>query len=140
MPGVYQVRGYDLSNMTFVEGERGVIVIDPLISTECAAAALALYRSHRGERAVSAVIYTHSHVDHFGGVKGVVSRRAGRRRRGADLGAGGLPGARRQRERAGRHRDGPARLLHVRAGAASAGRTARSTRASARRLHAAASR
>jgi alkyl sulfatase BDS1-like metallo-beta-lactamase superfamily hydrolase len=74
VPGVYQVRGYDLSNVTFVEGERGVIVIDPLISTECAAAALALYRSHRGERPVSAVIYTHSHVDHFGGVKGVVSR------------------------------------------------------------------
>jgi alkyl sulfatase BDS1-like metallo-beta-lactamase superfamily hydrolase len=74
VPGVYQVRGYDLSNVTFVEGERGVIVIDPLISTECAAAALAFYRSHRGERSVSAVIYTHSHVDHFGGVKGVVSQ------------------------------------------------------------------
>lgn len=74
VPGVYQVRGYDLSNVTFVEGKRGVIVIDPLISTECAAAAFALYRSHRGVRAVSAVIYTHSHVDHFGGVKGVVSQ------------------------------------------------------------------
>ncbi len=76
VPGIYQVRGYDLSNMTLVEGRRGVIVIDPLISTECAAAALALYRSHRGERPVSAVIYTHSHVDHFGGVKGVVSEHA----------------------------------------------------------------
>jgi alkyl sulfatase BDS1-like metallo-beta-lactamase superfamily hydrolase len=73
IPGIYQVRGYDLSNMTLVEGRTGVIVIDPLISAECAAAALALYRSHRGERPVSAVIYTHSHVDHFGGVKGVVS-------------------------------------------------------------------
>ncbi len=73
VPGIYQVRGYDLSNMTLVEGNAGVIVIDPLISTECAAAALALYRKHRGERKVSAVIYTHSHVDHFGGVKGVVS-------------------------------------------------------------------
>lgn len=73
VPGIYQVRGYDISNMTLVEGETGVIVIDPLISTECAAAALALYRQHRGERRVSAVIYTHSHVDHFGGVKGVVS-------------------------------------------------------------------
>jgi len=70
--GIYQVRGYDLSNMTLVEGHDGVIVIDPLISMECAAAALALYRSHRGDRKVSAVIYTHSHVDHFGGVKGVV--------------------------------------------------------------------
>jgi alkyl sulfatase BDS1-like metallo-beta-lactamase superfamily hydrolase len=73
VPGIYQVRGYDISNMTLIEGKTGVIVIDPLISTECAAAALALYRQHRGERKVSAVIYTHSHVDHFGGVKGVVS-------------------------------------------------------------------
>ena len=73
VPSIYQVRGYDISNVTFVEGKTGVIVIDPLVSTECAAAALALYRAHRGEREVSAVIYTHSHVDHFGGVKGVVS-------------------------------------------------------------------
>ncbi len=72
VPGVYQVRGYDLSNVTFVEGEAGTIVVDPLISTECAAAALALYRAHRGEREVTAVLYTHSHVDHFGGVKGVL--------------------------------------------------------------------
>jgi alkyl sulfatase BDS1-like metallo-beta-lactamase superfamily hydrolase len=72
-PGIYQVRGFDISNMTLVEGDRGVIVIDPLISTECAAAALAIYRKHRGERPVSAVIYTHSHADHFGGVRGVVS-------------------------------------------------------------------
>lgn len=75
-PGIYQVRGYDLSNVTFVEGRRGVIVIDPLISTECAAAALELYRRHRGAREVSAVIYSHTHVDHFGGVKGVVSEDA----------------------------------------------------------------
>jgi alkyl sulfatase BDS1-like metallo-beta-lactamase superfamily hydrolase len=73
VPGIYQVRGYDISNMTLVEGDTGVIVIDPLVSTECAEAALALYRKHRGERKVSAVVYTHSHVDHFGGVKGVVS-------------------------------------------------------------------
>ncbi|GAA2070086.1 alkyl sulfatase dimerization domain-containing protein [Streptomyces albiaxialis] len=71
--GIYQVRGFDLSNMTVVEGERGVLVIDPLISAETAAAALALYRSHRGDRPVTGVLYTHSHVDHFGGVKGVVS-------------------------------------------------------------------
>ncbi|SEG97901.1 Alkyl sulfatase BDS1, metallo-beta-lactamase superfamily [Saccharopolyspora kobensis] len=73
VPGIYQVRGLDLSNMTLVEGERGVIVIDPLISVETAAAGLALYRAHRGDRPVTAVIYTHSHVDHFGGVEGVVS-------------------------------------------------------------------
>ncbi|SFS13387.1 Alkyl sulfatase BDS1, metallo-beta-lactamase superfamily [Microbacterium sp. cf046] len=71
--GIYQVRGLDLSNITFVEGDTGVIVIDPLISTETAAAALGLYRAHRGEREVRAVIYTHSHVDHFGGVFGVAS-------------------------------------------------------------------
>jgi alkyl sulfatase BDS1-like metallo-beta-lactamase superfamily hydrolase len=71
VPGIYQVRGLDLSNMTMVEGDTGVIVIDPLISTETAAAALALYREHRGDRPVTAVIYTHSHVDHFGGVRGV---------------------------------------------------------------------
>ena len=70
--GIYQLRGYDLSNMTLVEGDEGVIVIDPLVSAECAAAGLALYREHRGDRPVTAVIYTHSHIDHFGGVLGVV--------------------------------------------------------------------
>jgi alkyl sulfatase BDS1-like metallo-beta-lactamase superfamily hydrolase len=70
--GIYQVRGFDLSNMTIVEGARGVLVIDPLISAETAAAALALYRRHRGERPVTGVLYTHSHVDHFGGVRGVI--------------------------------------------------------------------
>jgi len=71
--GIYQVRGLDLSNMTLVEGDTGVIVIDPLISSETAAAALALYRTHRGDRPVTAVIYTHAHVDHFGGVHGVLA-------------------------------------------------------------------
>ncbi|WP_412079525.1 alkyl/aryl-sulfatase (plasmid) [Streptomyces xanthophaeus] len=70
--GIYQVRGLDLSNMTLVEGERGVIVIDPLISAETAAAALGLYREHRGQRAVTGVIYTHSHADHFGGARGAL--------------------------------------------------------------------
>jgi alkyl sulfatase BDS1-like metallo-beta-lactamase superfamily hydrolase len=75
--GIYQVRGADLSNMTLVESDHGVIVIDPLISAECAAAALALYRAHRGNRPVTAVIYTHSHLDHFGGVLGVVDAGTG---------------------------------------------------------------
>jgi alkyl sulfatase BDS1-like metallo-beta-lactamase superfamily hydrolase len=75
VPGIYQVRGLDISNVTFVEGDAGIIVIDPLVSTEVAAAALALYRLHRGgDRPVVAVIYTHSHVDHFGGVLGVTSQ------------------------------------------------------------------
>jgi alkyl sulfatase BDS1-like metallo-beta-lactamase superfamily hydrolase len=73
VPGIYQVRGLDLSNMTIVEGERGVLVIDPLVSAETAAAALALYRQHRGNRPATGLLYTHSHVDHFGGVRGVLS-------------------------------------------------------------------
>ena len=72
--GIYQVRGLDLSNISFIEGDTGIIVIDPLVSTETAAAALALYRKHRGDRPVKAVIYTHSHVDHFGGVLGVTTQ------------------------------------------------------------------
>jgi alkyl sulfatase BDS1-like metallo-beta-lactamase superfamily hydrolase len=75
VPGIYQVRGFDLSNISFIEGDTGIIVIDPLVSTEVAAAALALYRAHRGgDRPVVAVIYTHSHVDHFGGVLGVTTQ------------------------------------------------------------------
>ncbi|WP_235031859.1 alkyl/aryl-sulfatase [Actinacidiphila yanglinensis] len=70
--GIYQVRGFDLSNMTLVEGDTGVLVIDPLISAETAAAGLALYREHRGDRPVTGVLYTHSHIDHFGGVRGVL--------------------------------------------------------------------
>ncbi|HUD50615.1 alkyl/aryl-sulfatase [Parvibaculum sp.] len=71
--GIYQVRNFDLSNITFIEGDTGIIVIDPLISSETARTSLALYRKHRGERPVKAVIYTHSHVDHYGGVKGVLT-------------------------------------------------------------------
>jgi alkyl sulfatase BDS1-like metallo-beta-lactamase superfamily hydrolase len=74
VPGIYQVRGLDISNISFVEGDTGIIVIDPLVSTETAAAALQLYRSQRGDRPVVAVIYTHSHVDHFGGVLGVATQ------------------------------------------------------------------
>ncbi|MFE9045862.1 alkyl/aryl-sulfatase [Streptomyces sp. NPDC007818] len=72
--GIYQIRGLDLSNMTLVEGERGVVVIDPLLSAETAAAGLALYREHRGDRPVTGLIYTHSHGDHFGGSRGVLPR------------------------------------------------------------------
>ncbi len=72
-PGFYQLRGFDLSNMHVVEGEEGIVVIDPLVSAETAAAALALYREHRGQRPVTGLVYTHSHVGHFGGARGVVS-------------------------------------------------------------------
>jgi alkyl sulfatase BDS1-like metallo-beta-lactamase superfamily hydrolase len=81
--GIYQIRGFDISNMTLIEGERGVIVIDPLISTETARAGLELYYQHRGRRPVTAVIYTHSHTDHYGGVRGVVD--------GAEVAAGRVP-------------------------------------------------
>jgi alkyl sulfatase BDS1-like metallo-beta-lactamase superfamily hydrolase len=70
--GIYQVRGYDLSNMTIIEGRTGWIVVDPLTTTETAAAAFALARKHLGEKPVVAVIFTHSHVDHFGGVAAVL--------------------------------------------------------------------
>ena len=73
VPGIYQVRGLDLSNTTFIEGHEGVIVIDPLTCAETGAAALELYRSSRGPKPIKAIIYTHSHADHFGGVKGMVS-------------------------------------------------------------------
>ncbi|MCH9683244.1 MAG: MBL fold metallo-hydrolase [Deltaproteobacteria bacterium] len=74
--GFYQVRAFDMSNMTIIEGDGGLIIIDPMISCECAAAGLRLYRENRPQNAdtpVVAVIYTHSHVDHFGGVGGVVT-------------------------------------------------------------------
>lgn len=69
---IYQVRGYDLSNITFVEGDAGITVIDPLICAETARASLDLYFAHRPRKPVVAVIYSHSHIDHFGGVRGVV--------------------------------------------------------------------
>jgi alkyl sulfatase BDS1-like metallo-beta-lactamase superfamily hydrolase len=69
---IYQLRGFDISNMTVIEGDTGLILIDPLISAEVAHAALALYFKHRPTRPVVAVIYTHSHADHWGGVRGVV--------------------------------------------------------------------
>ena len=70
---VHQLRGFDVSNMTIIEGDIGLIVIDPLISTEVAKAALVLYRKHVSQKPVVAVIYTHSHIDHFGGVRGVAN-------------------------------------------------------------------
>jgi alkyl sulfatase BDS1-like metallo-beta-lactamase superfamily hydrolase len=70
---LYQVRSADLSNLTIVEGDTGLIVFDPLISVETARAAMALYFEHRPRRPVVAVVHSHSHVDHYGGVKGVVS-------------------------------------------------------------------
>lgn len=72
--GIYQIRGMDLSNMTIVEGDEGLIIIDPLLTPATAKAGLDLYRQHRSDKPVVAVMYTHSHADHFAGVKGVVSQ------------------------------------------------------------------
>ena len=69
---VYQVRGFDIANMTIVEGDSSLIVIDPLLAAETARAALELYYQHRPRKPVGTVIYTHGHADHFGGVKGVI--------------------------------------------------------------------
>lgn len=71
---IYQVRGYDLSNVTFVQGDTGWIVIDTAISPETAKAALDLANQHLGARPVLAVIHSHSHVDHYGGVRGIVNQ------------------------------------------------------------------
>jgi linear primary-alkylsulfatase len=70
---VYQVRGLDIANMTIIEGDTGLILIDPLLSNETAKAALDLYLANRPAKPVTAVIYSHSHADHFGGAKGVMS-------------------------------------------------------------------
>ncbi|MBT6446136.1 MAG: MBL fold metallo-hydrolase, partial [Acidimicrobiaceae bacterium] len=74
--GVWQARGYDISNITFIDTADGWLIIDPLTTTPTAAACLQLANEALGERPVSAVIYTHSHVDHYGGVFGVTSREA----------------------------------------------------------------
>jgi alkyl sulfatase BDS1-like metallo-beta-lactamase superfamily hydrolase len=72
VPGVYQVRGLDIANMTLIEGDRGVIVVDTLTSIEGARAAMELYFQHRGRKPVAAVIFTHTHTDHWGGARGVL--------------------------------------------------------------------
>uniref|UniRef100_UPI0006659B3B alkyl/aryl-sulfatase n=1 Tax=Enterobacter hormaechei TaxID=158836 RepID=UPI0006659B3B len=70
--GVYQIRNLDLSNMTIIEGKEGITVVDPLVSADTAKVGMDLYYKNRGNKPVVAVIYTHSHVDHYGGVRGVV--------------------------------------------------------------------
>ena len=69
---IYQVRGFDLSNMTLIKGESGWIIFDVLLNTETASAALSLANQYLGERPVQAVVYSHSHADHYGGILGVI--------------------------------------------------------------------
>lgn len=72
--GIYQLRGFDVGNITLIEGVSGWIVVDTLTSRESATAALAFARQHLGNKAVSAIVFTHSHVDHFGGALGIISQ------------------------------------------------------------------
>jgi alkyl sulfatase BDS1-like metallo-beta-lactamase superfamily hydrolase len=89
---LYQLRGMDLANMTVIEGDPGLIIIDPLYAAETAHAALELYYRHRPRKPVVAVIYTHSHGDHFGGVRGCGGRGWRQGGQGQDLCAGRLHG------------------------------------------------
>ena len=84
LPGkIYQVRGYDLANISFIKGDTGWIIFDPLTAKETAAAALKFINEKLGERPVTGVVYSHSHADHFGGVRGVVDE--------ADVSSGKVP-------------------------------------------------
>ncbi|WP_416487507.1 alkyl/aryl-sulfatase [Brachyspira hyodysenteriae] len=71
-PDIYQVRGFDLANITFVRGDTGWIVIDILTTKESATKAIELFRKYKGNDPITGVIFTHSHVDHFGGIRGVI--------------------------------------------------------------------
>ena len=79
--GIHQLRGFDLANITLIEGSTGWIVVDTLTTRETAAAAMAFAREHLGDKPVSAIIFTHSHADHFGGALGVVSAEDAARRK-----------------------------------------------------------
>ena len=72
--GIYQVRGYDMANLTVIEGKTGWILFDPLMTIECSTAAMQLISENLGERPVKAVIISHPHVDHYGGIEGVMSK------------------------------------------------------------------
>ena len=71
--GIYQVRGYDMANLTVVAGETGWIVFDTLMSVECSQAAMQLIEKNLGKRPVKAIVVSHSHADHFGGIQGIIS-------------------------------------------------------------------
>ncbi|MDF3310547.1 alkyl sulfatase dimerization domain-containing protein [Rhodococcus sp. T2V] len=83
VPGLYQVRNNDIANLTVVEGGNGLVVIDCMAGVESARQAMALIREHVSDKPVAAVIYTHTHIDHYGGVKGVVDA--------ADVASGKVP-------------------------------------------------
>ncbi len=72
---IYQVRGYDITNITFIQGKTGWIVFDPLLSAETSKAAFDLVTQHLGKKPIVAVVYSHSHVDHYGGVRGIIDEK-----------------------------------------------------------------
>jgi len=112
VPGVYQIRGLDIANMTLIEGEHGVIVVDTLTSIEGARAAMELYFRHRGRRSVAAVIFTHTHTDHWGGARGVLDDDG--ERQSPDHCAQSLHGACGFGKHHRRSRDAAARAISVR--------------------------
>ena len=71
--GIYQLRGFDLANMSIIEGDSGWIIVDPLTTEDTARAAIAFAREQLGDRPISAILFTHSHIDHFGGALGLMS-------------------------------------------------------------------
>ena len=115
VPGVYQVRGFDIANMTLIEGDTGVIVVDTLNSIDGARAAMELYFQHRGKRPVAAVIFTHTHTDHWGGARGVLDDETLASGRVADHRAEFLHGVRGLGKHHRRPRDDTARAISVRA-------------------------
>uniref|UniRef100_UPI0011318B42 MBL fold metallo-hydrolase n=1 Tax=Listeria monocytogenes TaxID=1639 RepID=UPI0011318B42 len=87
---VYQVRGFDMSNTTIMEGDTGLVITDTLMSVETARAALDLYYEHRPKKPIKAIIYTHSHADHYGGVAGLISKKDGASGKGGIIGPEGF--------------------------------------------------
>lgn len=72
--GIYQIRGFDLSVMSIIESDSGYVVVDPLLSAPTAQAGMELVYQHVGRKPIVAIIYTHNHIDHWGGVKGVINK------------------------------------------------------------------
>ena len=115
IPGIYQVRGLDLSDISFVRGKTGWIAIDPLLTAEPARAALKLFQEHVGEGLpITAVIYSHSHGDHWGGIRGIVDEADVRSWQGRDHRPTGLYGAHDLGECLRWQRHEPAPLLPIR--------------------------
>lgn len=111
--GVYQLRGFDIANMTIIEGKTGWILVDPLTAPETSSAALAFARQHLGNKPVSAVVLTHAHADHFGGVLGVVTPKRGGRAQDPHRRPDRLHGRSHQRKHHGGHRHGAALALSI---------------------------